>query len=229
MADILHPFKKQTSRVLDVGCGDGFLSHVLSVQLKPQCYVALDTHFTAEQIKMLSGRHPKIQFVQNEDTIHGALFDLIVFADVLEHVADDGPLLSMFNERFLANRGLVLISVPAFNALFGSHDRFLGHYRRYTYDKLTKVAQASGLEIIKGGYLFTSLLLPRFFSVVLSVFYRNKVAARQGIGYWNHNEWFSQFLERALTLDNRLLLLLANRGIRLPGLSAWILARERSL
>jgi hypothetical protein len=47
-----------------------------------------------------------------------------------------------------------------------------------------------------------------------------------GIGAWTGSARFTQAVETALNLDNALLLGLARRGIKLPGLSAWALCKN---
>ena len=62
--------------------------------------------------------------------------DVLVMHDVLEHIADDAVAVAAVNE-LLKPGGLAVISVPAYQWLFGRHDVELGHYRRYTRGRLT--------------------------------------------------------------------------------------------
>lgn len=57
-------------------------------------------------------------------------FDLVVSFDVLEHISDDSAATSEIY-RVLNKNGYFVFSVPAFQSLFSSHDRVLGHKRRY--------------------------------------------------------------------------------------------------
>ncbi len=58
-------------------------------------------------------------------------FDTIVCLNVLEHIDDDiGSLEAMYS--LLEPAGKLVLLVPAFPGLYGSLDRALGHYRRYT-------------------------------------------------------------------------------------------------
>ncbi len=58
-------------------------------------------------------------------------FDSIVCLNVLEHIEDDvGSLRSM--RSLLKPGGCLVLLVPALPALFGSLDRSLGHFRRYS-------------------------------------------------------------------------------------------------
>jgi SAM-dependent methyltransferase len=57
-------------------------------------------------------------------------FDYVVATDVIEHVEDDLNAIKTI-ESLLMKDGIVVITVPAMQWLFGFHDEALGHYRRY--------------------------------------------------------------------------------------------------
>ena len=66
-------------------------------------------------------------------------FDLVVAMDVLEHVEVDHEALRSW-ARLVRSGGRIFLMVPAVPALFSDHDRFLGHFRRYTRRTLLAVA-----------------------------------------------------------------------------------------
>ena len=55
--------------------------------------------------------------------------------------------------------GKLLLTVPAYQWMFGTHDRILGHYRRYTRTRLQNLCIRQGYEIFYAGYI-NSLLFP---------------------------------------------------------------------
>ena len=57
--------------------------------------------------------------------------DFIVMHDVLEHLEDDRAAVAALHS-LLKRDGVAVMSVPAYQWLFGHHDVQLGHYRRYT-------------------------------------------------------------------------------------------------
>ena len=73
-------------------------------------------------------------------------FDLILLADVLEHVADEDKFLRAV-QFHLAPGGSVLVNVPALQSLYSGYDQAVGHLRRYCIDSLTKAAHRSGMRI----------------------------------------------------------------------------------
>jgi SAM-dependent methyltransferase len=96
----------------------------------------------------------------DESYIPPAPFDLILMLDVLEHVANVGKILANAG-RILAVDGRVVVTVPAFERLWTSHDDMNHHVKRYTADDLRSTLQASGLAVFETRYLFQSLVFPK--------------------------------------------------------------------
>lgn len=68
-----------------------------------------------------------------------ALFDAILYMDVLEHIEDDsGELIRA--AKHLRMNGCVVVVAPALPWLYSPFDAALGHYRRYTKDSLRAIA-----------------------------------------------------------------------------------------
>lgn len=85
-------------------------------------------------------------------------FDLVCMFDVLEHIDEDVETLSALR-GLLAPGGRMLVTVPAYRWLWGSHDVFLHHKRRYTAGSLRRTLRAGGLAVDRLTY-FNTLLLP---------------------------------------------------------------------
>lgn len=65
-------------------------------------------------------------------------FDTVIFIHVLEYLENDKMALILSHE-ILECGGKVLIEVPALPLLFSTHDKVLGHYRRYTKKMLLNI------------------------------------------------------------------------------------------
>ncbi len=65
-------------------------------------------------------------------------FDIVVAFDVLEHIEDDKKAVEQIY-RVLSKNGVFVFTVPAFNFMFSSHDKFLGHKRRYNKKMLKRL------------------------------------------------------------------------------------------
>ena len=86
------------------------------------------------------------------------LADAVVALDVLEHLEDDAAGLRD-TARLVRPGGLLLVTVPAFESLWGSHDVVSHHRRRYTRAGLLDVFARAGLARPRVTY-FNSLLFP---------------------------------------------------------------------
>lgn len=146
------------ARVLDVGAGSGFFARHLLAQPGTQEAVCIDTAYTTPETRIVAGKP-----FRRLPSLPDFSAELLLFMDVLEHVDDDVSLLKAYVES-QAGGAHVLISVPAFEALWSAHDDFLGHRRRYRLQALESVARSAGLEVIRGCYGFSPLILPAWFS-----------------------------------------------------------------
>jgi len=143
----------KVSEILDVGAGSGIFSRQLLDAGYCDSAVCLDTNYCSEKIERYNGK--QIFFVKS---IECASQKLILMMDVLEHVPDDSNMLNKYVQD-LERDSLVLITVPAFQFLWSSHDVFLDHYRRYTMKTIEELVVKAGLTPVKSRYYF-GILFP---------------------------------------------------------------------
>ena len=143
-------------RVVDIGCG---LGNLIGGLLDRELVIALDPdpELVARVDRRFMGRnnlHTLICDVTDECFSALARFhpDSCISTNVLEHIEDDVRALRAMRS-ILVPGGVVVLLVPAFEALYGPIDEKLGHYRRYTRASLAQVARAAGLRIRKAHYL----------------------------------------------------------------------------
>jgi hypothetical protein len=127
----------------------------------------------------------------------------------------------------LQANGVVLVTAPCFQFLFTNHDRALLHFRRYSLGRLETVLRRNGYEVLRSGYLFASLILPRFVSRLAEVV-RTAGNKQPGIGAWRAPGFVTRSIELVFRSENWILIRLARIGIKIPGLSAWTLCRRLS-
>ena len=136
-------------RVLEIGSGIGNLSAFLL-----DCERLVLSETREEYLERLRARfagRPNVDVVRlylpNE---HGALegqqFDTIICLNVLEHVEDDAASLVAMR-KLLRPAGRLVLLVPALPALYGSLDRALGHFRRYTRRELGSKFERAGFRV----------------------------------------------------------------------------------
>lgn len=147
-----------TISILEVGCGTGGNLNMLSkfgsihgIEMDQEA-LHLAHKKTGHRLPLSYGKCPDAIPFDNER------FDLICLLDVIEHIEDDVSALLALKER-LAPGGKIVITVPAHPWMFGAHDTFLHHYRRYTKPQLAELLLKTGLEQQRMTY-FNCLLFP---------------------------------------------------------------------
>ena len=78
-------------------------------------------------------------------------FDVAVASDVLEHIADDSAAVSELI-RVVRPGGSIVVTVPAHQWLFSTHDTALHHFRRYSKAALRSVLSKGGLRLRRLSY-----------------------------------------------------------------------------
>jgi len=97
-------------------------------------------------------------------------FDIVVALEILEHIRDDNLAIKEI-KRVLRGGGLLILSVPAFSFLFGSHDFLAEHFRRYNPKTLTGKLEDNNFKIIKKTFINFWL----FFPIVIFRLLRNLI------------------------------------------------------
>lgn len=77
-------------------------------------------------------------------------YEMVTMHDVLEHIEDDSTAISRLG-KMIKPGGHLIITVPAMQSLFGSHDEQLGHFRRYSRKSLKSLMQGE-FEILTVRY-----------------------------------------------------------------------------
>lgn len=141
-------------RILDVGCGTGgmlteYASHGPSLGLDSAPEAA---HFCGRRaLSMVLGSGTHLPFGD-------CSMDVVSALDVIEHVDDDRAILREMR-RVCSPRGLLLLTVPAFQFLWSSHDDLNHHKRRYILPDLRERLVEAGFQPLKLSY-YNSLLMP---------------------------------------------------------------------
>jgi SAM-dependent methyltransferase len=96
---------------------------------------------------------------------HDGAFDMVMSADVVEHIDNPEPLL-LEAFRVLRPGGLLMVIVPAYQWLWSTRDVRLHHCRRYRLGELRRLFRGSGFVILKATYI-NAFYLPAFAAAVL--------------------------------------------------------------
>ena len=148
--------KELGPRILEVGCGVGNFTGtlldreaVIAVDVQPECIQRLKLRYPAQP-----NLHVFVCDVLSPEFRELASFrpDSAVMVNVLEHVEDDIAALKAV-ASVLTPGGVIVLLVPAFQALYGPIDKNLGHHRRYTRGAIRRLARQTGLRIRKLHYM----------------------------------------------------------------------------
>jgi SAM-dependent methyltransferase len=216
-----HLGDQRPRRVLDIGAGDGWFAGELSDEMSGDCeIVCWDVNYRSADLR--ADLPPAV--IRTADEPDG-MFDLVLLLDVIEHIEDDGGFLDTAVLPHLTERSLVVVSVPAYQRLFSSHDDALAHHRRYSPRRLHEVL-APRFEILARGGLFASLIPLRVAAVA-----RERIAGppdSHGIGDWTAGPGVTRAVSAVLAADAGAGRWLAHRGVPTPGLSTWAVCRSRT-
>lgn len=204
----------EPSLVLDVGAGSGFFTKHLLRYTNAQAGLCVDPGYDVDSDEQYSGK--RLQFRRSCGTVAA---DTVLLMDVLEHVEDDRALLLEYVTK-VPKGARFLITVPAFDWLWSSHDVFLGHYRRYCLGELERVVSGVGLRVERASYYF-GFVLPLAGVMRMSESLRPDAKRSPQSNLRRH----SRLVNGALTLICRAELPLLPRN-RLGGLSVFCLAHK---
>jgi SAM-dependent methyltransferase len=150
-----RPLRPQP-RILDLGCGPGNLLDLIARQGD-----TFGSDFSGDALRFCydRGYHRLFRADFHSLPIRGESFDLVTCIDVLEHLKEDRR---AFLElaRILRPSGLLVVSVPAFQFLWGDHDTIYGHHRRYRTGEVRERLEAVGLEVLKLSYFEPLFVAP---------------------------------------------------------------------
>ena len=133
--------------ILDVGCGGGGLLRSLEDYDK---LFGLESSFLGATITAKRTKAQVVRGTAQDLPFREASFDVLTSLDVIEHLDDNKALKEFY--RILANKGIIILTVPAFNFLWSPRDVLLGHKRRYTINKLRALLDQVGFKTIKCSY-----------------------------------------------------------------------------
>lgn len=146
---VLEKFKNYLKGdILEVGCGIGNFTRQLTEFGKT---TAIDIQ--ADYIPDLKGELKKTVRVGYGDIEAGKYFfgkkkfDVIVCLNVLEHIHNDRQAFENMT-NLLKRNGYLIVLVPSGMNLYGSIDKAIGHFRRYTKNQVVELFLKLKLQVI---------------------------------------------------------------------------------
>ena len=139
-------------KILDYGAGSGVNIEMLSKFGKVDIFEPHKDTAKYLKKKFINKKFKVLKKVSNKKN-----YDLIILADVLEHIKNDKKKIKELSLKLKKN-GKILITVPAYKFLFTKKDIILGHYRRYKTNEIKNIFL--DFNIKKLSYFNSILFLP---------------------------------------------------------------------
>ena len=153
---------KKKINILDFGAGSGVNLDML------RKHGLVDIHEQNKYARTaIKKKQIEIKNLYSTLKIKKNFYDLILMADVIEHVKEPKKLLANL-KKCLRKDGRILITVPAYQFLFSKKDYVLNHYRRY--DKKLLRGELKGFKIEIISYFNTFLCVPIIMMTLLNKF-----------------------------------------------------------
>lgn len=145
-------------KILDAGCGGGGMSEKMGLFGE---VTAIDVNPNALAYARQKNIHKVVSANVESLPFNADSFDLVICLDVLYHkkVTNDLKALGEFR-RVLKKNGMIILRLPAFEFLRGSHDNVVATRHRYTGAEVKAKMQSAGFKIVKNSYANMILSLP---------------------------------------------------------------------
>jgi SAM-dependent methyltransferase len=155
-------------RVLEVGCGTGYVLQSLATENRYDL-TGLESHIAG--LRFARSRLPAVELVQADarSLPYESAFDAVGAFDVIEHIVEDDAVLASVC-RALKPGGIFVATVPQHMWLWSPADVQALHKRRYTRRQLSAKLRAAGFDILRCSS-FVTMLLP--------VLYASRLAKRR--------------------------------------------------
>ena len=179
-------------KILEVGPGRGeIIENFVSNNENQICLADIDKdlcNFLKDKFK-----NDNVRIINSDITDINEKFETILYMDVVEHIEDDKREIKNAIKKLETNGYLINI-VPAFQFLYSSFDKEVGHFRRYTKKDFIKFALDNKVEIVDLKYFDTIGFLILVLNKLLKI--KGDKNAKFGIALWNFLIPISRILDK---------------------------------
>jgi SAM-dependent methyltransferase len=189
---------RHEGRALDAGCGSGrtltelarYCPRVAGLELSPE---AAEVARDRGEFEVRTGRVEELPWAAQT-------FDLITCLDVIEHTPDDVVALRELR-RVSRPEAWLLVTVPAYQALWSKHDEMNHHFRRYSRRRLERAVTDAGWQLERITSFNSLLLLP---AALVRLWQRRRLAQDRYTSELHlPPRWLNRLLELPLRAESR--------------------------
>lgn len=192
--------------ILEVGSGERvFTNEIVKHAKNISRIVSIEPSITLFNLHKNKYNFPSyVSFINKDlfelDVKSIGLFDTIIFIHVLEHIEDDKKAI-LKARKLLKPGGMILIEVPAMKCLYSSHDKFLGHFRRYSKNYMLSLIDNRLFSIVDVWYqdflgVFGSFLYFKVKKITLDTNSGINLVNKQGMFYDKYIVPFQKYIEK---------------------------------
>jgi SAM-dependent methyltransferase len=213
LADTILPFiTDNDGTVLEIGAGTGSITRYLCPR-RPH-YIATDAREEyIEQLRNEFSHRKSVEVLpldpagRAEWLPAGRHVDTVVCLNVLEHIEDDAAALESMGRALLPG-GRAIILVPNDPSAYGTLDKAIGHYRRYTCSQIETLLSHTGFEV-EQTIEFNRVSLPawRFSGQVLKATHISRISLR----IFNELVWLWRKIDSSLPWQAASIIVIARR------------------
>jgi SAM-dependent methyltransferase len=216
----LRHYFPDVQRLLEIGCGTGFVLEGLRQAFPRLCMAGAELH--ASGLRHAAERVPGVELMQFDarNIPFDGEFGVVGAFDVLEHIDADEEVLAGMHTAVKPGGGIVL-TVPQHPWLWSATDEHAEHKRRYRRAELLSKISTAGFTV-RRVTSFVSLLLPPMAAARL----RDRLSRRPFDPSREHHaaQRASTLLERIVDLERFLIA----RGADLPAGGSLLVVATRS-
>ena len=146
LCQLISKYTAKSDHVVDFGAGVGLFAKEIAPHVAELTCIEADSYLLGRLAQQGLTAMPSLADMGDRPV------DMLYTLNVLEHIEDDLAVLRQIHGQ-LKPGAVLFVYVPAFQLLYTSFDKKVGHHRRYSRSDLARRVTAAGFEIERLAYV----------------------------------------------------------------------------